>query len=149
MQVTVTGAAELQRLSVRLRAAGDGSLNRRLRHGVTDAVRPLKRQVIAGLPSYMPNRYAGVLGGSLKLRTDAAGDQVKITATAKGRRKQRAVPAINDGILRHPIYGNRKRWAAQRIRRGFFTNPLKSGGPTVQRSIERVMEDVTQNIARG
>lgn len=149
MQITVTGAAELQRLSLRLREAGDGSLNRKLRHGVTDAVRPLKREVVAGLPTYMPNRYASVLAGSLKLRTDAAGEAVRITATAKGRRKQRAVPAINDGILRHPTYGNRKRWSAQRIRRGFFTQPMRRGGPAIKRRIERVMEDVTQKIARG
>lgn len=149
MDVTVTGTAELRALSARLLAAGNGSLNRKLRHGVTDAVRPLKREVVASLPTYMPNRYAGVLGGSLKLRTSAAGERVQITATARGRHKQRALPAIDGGVLRHPVYGNRKRWVAQRIRRGFFTEPTGRSGSAIQRSIERVMHDVAAKITRG
>lgn len=147
MEITVTGAAELRALSVRLLAAGDGSLNRKLRTGVTDAVRPLKREVVAGLPSYVPNRYAGVLGPALKLRTSAAGEAVQITATARGRRKERALPAIDGGTLRHPVYGNRRKWVAQRIRRGFFTEPLKRGGPVIAAGIERVMNDVVRRIA--
>lgn len=149
MQITVTGGAELQALSRRLCAAGDGSLNRKVRHGVTDAIRPLKREVVTGLPTYVPNRYAGELGEALKLRTSTAGDEVKVTASAKGRHKQRAVPAIDRGTLRHPVFGNRKRWSAQRIRSGFFTEPMKRGGPAIKRSIERVMHEVARNIARG
>lgn len=149
MDVRITGGAELARVAARLREAGEVGLRRKLKRAATDSVTPLKRAVVAGLPGYLPNRYAGVMAGALRFRTTNESEGVRVAVTAKGRRKQRAVPAINAGVLRHPVYGNRKRWVAQPVKHGFVTEPIKHGRSKVERRISHAMEEVAEKIAHG
>ena len=56
------------------------------------------------------------------------------------------VARINDGILRHPVYGNREVWVSQDIRPGFFDDPVRHGGPEVRREIEAAVQRVIRKI---
>lgn len=106
-----------------LKANDNAALNKRFRRSMGKAVAPMGKAVRAEIPPTMPKGYEGVLGGSLKLRTSVTGRGVRVTAMAKGKGELRDLPALDAGKLRHPLFGNRKRWYVQRIKPGFFTRP--------------------------
>jgi hypothetical protein len=67
---------------------------------------------------------------------------------AKGKKSRRYVRAINDGTLRHPAYGNRQAWVAQRVKPGFWDVPMANAKEKPTREIQEAMERVAQKIAR-
>lgn len=150
--VEVAGAQQFAELAKRLKGA-DKAYRKELRIGLNRAVKPLREQVKTDLPQYMPDRYALVMRKALKIKTvirmsgKTAG--VRLTATGKGRHKSRDTRNLNRGTLRHPLWGNRDWWYAQKVRRGFWDEPLRAGAPDVRREIVRVITEVNKRIEGG
>src|ERR1041385_4302888 len=58
-----------------------------------------------------------------------------------------AVNQLNDlGRLRHPVFGNKKRWAAQRTTSGFWTKTVRAHQDRMTREMERVVDDVRAKL---
>jgi hypothetical protein len=153
LSIQVRGAFQLSRTARKIREAGRKDLPRQMTKALTRTVKPLTVAVKASLPGYMPDRYAAVLGKDLRLRTkiqtrgDGAG--LRITGHAPTRSDERDVKALESGILRHPLYGNRGWWYAQRITPGFFSEPISEGAPVVRAELNRVIAEFLQKITKG
>jgi hypothetical protein len=58
-----------------------------------------------------------------------------------------AVNEMNDlGRLRHPVFGNRSRWAQQNTSRGFWDKTVRAHQDRMTREVERVVDDVRRQL---
>lgn len=152
MDLRVQGAQQFRDLALRCKAA-DKALMTELRKGVGKAVRPLGEQIRAEVPAAMPSGYAPVLSRSLRhrvsTRTGVANFGVSLTTFAEGKSDRRRVVAMDRGSLRHPLFGNRNRWYATRVRPGFWSRPVEDGKDDAVRGAVKAMDQVAAKIAGG
>jgi hypothetical protein len=146
--VSIRGAEKLAILSRALKDVGDKELRRELYAGLNRSVRPLREDVRASAPFFLPARYALELRHDLKVTTRRRTGGRNPAIFLLGRAKQRDVRSLNRGRLRHPLYGNRKYWYTTRIRPGFWTVPLARGAPQVRRELERTLNEVAEKVVR-
>jgi hypothetical protein len=143
-------AAELEALAFRLRRAGDGELVREVTKAMRDAVDPVQDDIRAGLKPHLPNPYAAALDEDLRLgvnvRTTDRDPGVAVTGQA--RTKARKLRNLDEGIIHHPLFGDREHWYAQGVEPGWFTGPAEKGGPRVRSAIERALADVADKAVR-
>lgn len=153
------GARQFADLAVVLRQVGQDGLRRELFKAIGDAAKPLAREIksTAHLDPYMPNRYAGVLGPGLRVQTFkrtglSPGVTIHATAPTAGR-GGRKIAQLNDGLLSHPLFGDRKFWfrqGAPSVEPGFFTDPCEAAAPRVRDAIiaavERVLEKASRDV---
>lgn len=148
MAEAIRGAEQFAELSKRFKEAGRKDLRIELYRGINRATKPLKEDVKKGLEEYMPNRYAVVLRRKLKLttskRTSAKAPGVIIRARADNRLDQ-----VNDGNLRHPLWGMRKYWFDESIKPGFFSDVLYEDADKVADAIQDAMDEVAKKIEKG
>jgi hypothetical protein len=151
LDVRVDGGQKLATLGKALRGA-DRAYRKQLRGRLRDAVKPLGQDVKQQMPTYLPRRYAQVLQRAfrprIKIRTGGLA-AVRVIAVAKGKGRPREVKAIDGGTLRHPVFGNRRLWVAQRVRAGFWSDPMQAGAPKVRRQVVEIINDVHAQIAKG
>ena len=146
----VTGADEFLRLSKALKAAGALDLRRELHREIAKAARPLIPEVREVARKTLPQRggLALLIGKKTPIRAqvrtglDTAG--VRLVA---GKRRSAAQTANDDGLVRHPVFGNRKVWAPTRTRKGWFHATLNARGPEAAREGARAaMESIAQKV---
>jgi hypothetical protein len=150
------GAEALYLLAGRLKDTGEVGLRRELDKAIRDAARPVLAEIRRGLPDYLPDPYAVVLGEDLQLslseRTTDSNPGVQLRATTRGRGGRRRIRRLDDtGVLWHPLFGNRKRWYGQtsHVRAGFFTDPAQRSAPQVRDAILSAMSDVASRVTGG
>jgi len=147
VRVSVNGDLEkLRRISHHLKETGDKSLRREVIRELNRATKEPKAAVMESLPAYLPDRYAGVLAGTLRLTTSRRASGVRVTAKAKGNPRPRYVGRIDRGILRHPLFGSRDRWFNQKVRPGFFTDPMKRSAPQMKKAIVEALDRIARKI---
>jgi hypothetical protein len=131
-------------------SAGKG-LKRELMAEIKTAVKPMENEVRRDLPQFLPRRYARVLGANLVVRPSqkTTGNSVglKVTGYAPGQAQRRQVNPINAGILRHPVFGNRKVWIAQKVKAGFWSIPMERSrdipAAAIRRAIQKTISKLT------
>ncbi|WP_426568088.1 hypothetical protein [Streptomyces canus] len=170
--VQILGTRQLTDLSRRLRAAGGPQLRQNMARRVRRAAEPLKgdlQQAIRSQPivseGRKPNKRGRVPRGGPSptvrpLRATLAGG-VRISVrqgTFAGARvwmDRSRLPAdlrrmprvIDDGRIRHPVFGNRKRWATQWARpAGWWSRTVRAGYPRMRAEVERVLGDVRRDL---
>ena len=156
------GGADLSRLAARLREAGDGGkgLRRELIKAIEEAAKPLADKIgsLEHLKPYLPDRYAAVLAGDLKVGVlkSLSGDP-KVTIRAQAREHKRKVRRLDEGLLMHPVFaqGLRKTWTWLKepqtagMRPGFFADPCKESAPDVRDQLMRALHETARKIAGG
>jgi hypothetical protein len=146
--ISVRGAEKLAILARALREAGDKELQRELYRGLNRAVKPLRQDVKESIGDFLPQRYARVLARDLKVTARRRTGGRNPALYLLGQAKNRDIASLNRGRLRHPLYGNRRFWYSQRVRRDWWTHPLIRGAPEVRRELERTLDDLAKKIAR-
>jgi hypothetical protein len=53
---------------------------------------------------------------------------------------------LNDGRLRHPVFGNRRRWTNQRTSPLWWDQVVRTHTPRMQSEMARVLDDVRRLI---
>lgn len=163
LSIGVHGAAQFDALAQRLRAAGRGDLERELKRELRKPPGLLEAAVKAEVPPRMPAGYEVPLASSLRFRTSfPSGATVGVKVTMHGRGGgggDRDVRALDRGVLRHPVFGRRRRttrgrifnnpWVVQRVRAGFFTDPARRVLRQVQDGMLEALDRVAAKIARG
>jgi len=121
-----------------------------LNRAMKDAAQPMTDAVLRHLAGYLPDRYAVVLRSSFTVRVSRStkGDAaaLKLVGTAKGVKKKRHVRIINDGTLRHPVYGNPEAWVDQPVKPGFWTEPLNLSRDIPAREIRRAVQATIRKV---
>jgi hypothetical protein len=147
VSASVTGAAHLREVQARLLKAPatlDEATVRRLRPvpaKVADLVR-------AEVPTHLPAAYAPLLAKSIRYRSSVSKHGLSMQVWAAGKRDRRDLPTINQGRLRHPLFGRRTHWYTTRVRRGTVDDALTKAGPIVVDAVKSARDDVAHSITR-
>ncbi|MFD4259956.1 hypothetical protein ACFWR9_20645 [Streptomyces sp. NPDC058534] len=165
--VQILGTGQLLTLSRRMRSAGGPRLRQNFSRRVRRAAEPLHRDLQAAIrtqPLISEGRKAGKRGGpsptTRPLRSTLAGGiRISVRAGANpGARiwidrdrlpaDLRSMPwVINDGRVRHPVFGNRRRWTTQSARPpGWWTKTVQTGTPRMRAEVERILGDVRRDL---
>ncbi|MEU5908925.1 MULTISPECIES: hypothetical protein [Actinomycetes] len=165
--VRVLGTGQLIELSRRMRRAGGPRLRQNMSRRIRRAAEPLHRDLqraIRNQPLVSEGRKAGKRGGPspttrpframlaggvrISVRTGANPgarvwmDTTRLEPGARGVPKQ-----IEDGRLRHPVFGNKRRWANQWARpAGWWSRTVRAGEPRMRAEVERVLGDVRRDL---
>lgn len=145
----VSGAQDFARVSRACKDAGDKSLNREVFRALGSAGKEMTPLVLKAMPSYLPDRYAADVAGSLKVRVrsrrSARNPSVFLVGQAKSNKGQRRLGGLEKGSLRHRTWG-RNPWHEQKIRSGFWSEPLTKGAVAVRKELVHALERIAQMV---
>jgi hypothetical protein len=164
--VQILGTGQLVQLQRRLRAAGHENIRSSMQRRIRRAAEPLKaelQQTMRSLPIRSDPRRPGKRGGpsptTRPLRATLA-SAVRISVRTAGSpgarvwidraslpRDLRNMPTVmNEGRIRHPVFGNRRRWATQWTDRGWWDKTVQRHTPRMQAEVARVVDDVRNRL---
>lgn len=152
--IKIEGTQQLEDLSAKLLAAGNVELRKQMLKNIRVSVAPVKPLIIAEARGTLPhsggaNEWVASskisIGATVSPRTATVAVRASNTSSAIKAKKARAkaagkkyggnamhnLKAIDGGVLRHPVFGNREVWADTKVKPGFFTRPCKLMAPTV------------------
>jgi hypothetical protein len=151
--VEIRGAKQ-QFLSLAKRLNEQGSsgkgLWKELNSEIKTAAKPMSDTVLRHLENYLPDRYAKVLRATLTIRvsraTRGAAAGLKLVGVAKGRSRKRHVKTIDQGTLRHPVWGNVEVWVDQSVKAGFWSNTLDQTRDIPAKAIRRAVANTARKL---
>jgi hypothetical protein len=164
--IRVIGTGQLLELQRRLRRAGHENIRQSMQRRIRRAAEPLRsdlQDTIRGLTISSPGRGAGKRGGrsptTRPLRATIA-DAIRISVRTTGDPgarvwvdKSRLPPdlrrmpdVINTGRIRHPVFGNRRRWAQQNATPLWWDRTVRAHTDRITREVERVVDDVRRHL---
>ncbi len=164
LDLNITGGSTLLELRKQLKQVGDRGLGRQMDAGFRRAVRPCTPAVRAEAAKTMPKEggYARLLAASIRSRLQSRSSRyaarVSVLIFADGKGEKRDLPRINEGRLRHPVYGRYRRvrgrkverpWVTQRVRPGVVDRPFDQVTPGIQDAMIKVMDDVIAELSKG
>ncbi len=138
-------AEEFLQLSKDLKTAAP-ALRRELHTQMRQAARPLIAQTRAAALAQLPKsgglnrRYAGNRQ-TVQVRTGALTAGVRIVMPRAGTR------SIEQGLIRHPVFGRRDRpWVGQQVSGTWWDETLEAGAPTVRRHLDDVVDTMRRRL---
>lgn len=166
--IRIIGTGQLLELQRRLRRAGHENIRSSMQRRARRAAEPLRddlQDVIRNLAISSEGRKAGKRGGpsptTRPFRASIAA-AVRISVRTTGTVGARvwldrsllpadlpvgAVNQLNElGRLRHPVFGNKKRWSQQTTTRGFWDKTVRAHQDRMAREMERVVDDVRRQL---
>jgi hypothetical protein len=166
--VQILGTGQLLELSRRLRAASGAPIQRNMARRIRRAAEPLHRDLqdtVRTLPMRSQGRAAGKRGGpsptTRPFRASIAA-AIRISVRSSSNPGARvfldkgllppdinvgAIARMNEGRLRHPVFGNRSRWANQYTPSMWWDKTVRNHTPRMQAEVARVIDDVRRQIS--
>jgi hypothetical protein len=148
----IEGGQDVRAIAKVLKHIGDKELSREYSRGMTNAGKKMSAEVKKALPGFVPDRYASELAPTLRVRVvrrTGRNPRVDLVFQAKTRRgKPRSLGRLEAGELRHPGWGDRGRWYAQKVKPELAGKPIREASPQGVREIQKVMTDVERKIVR-
>jgi len=165
--VQIIGTGQLLELSRKLKAAGGSRLKANFTRRIRHAAEPLKsdlQRTITSLPITSQGRKPGKHGGpsptTRPLRATIAG-AISIAVRTGGNPGARVwvdrgklphdlrnmASVINTGKIRHPVFGNRSRWAQQNATPLWWDKTVRAHAGRMQRDVARVLDDVKNDLS--
>lgn len=123
-------------------------LKKELRKGLVQAAKPAGLAVRQAYGREMPHRG----GFAAKVGRSSIGIKSRTTGTISVSlllRNAHDLSAIERGILRHPVFGNRDKWVKQTVPRGVGRRAFDSQRPEIQDAILAAIDRIISQIARG
>lgn len=144
------GSSDFYKLSKALKAAGRTQMRKELHKGLQQGAKPLIPLARAEARRVLPHKggLAEVVARApmrVQVRTGArtAGVRVVVGRDRSGARR------ANQGVIRHPVFGNRQVWVNQVVPPDWFDRPMEHGAPIVRPELQKAVERVLDQIARG
>ncbi len=152
VDVTVKGGLEFQALGRRLREQGEAGkgLRRELYKAIDRATKPLRDEVKKAEAEKLPRSggLAGLVSNS-PIRTSKRniGNAAGIRLVQSGR-KVKSLKGIDQGTVRHPVFGDRKNWVSQDVTPGTWTDTLNSSETkaAVREAVLEAMHETERKI---
>lgn len=119
---------------------GQRELRNELRRSLAATTKASRVRIRDGERAYLPRR-GGAQKRFVRIPTQTmgtSGHEVSVKLTQK--RKRSDMQALNRGILRHPVYGNRKVWKVTNIRRGMWDDQIGIVGPAITLRVVKDLE---------
>jgi len=148
MDVKITGADQLADLGKALKAV-DKSIKNEFLKEIRASGKPAGEAIRNAYGDEMPQR--GGLGATLRrsrigIRNRLSGKNAGIRLDL---RHKHDLTALEDGVLRKPVFGNRKVWAQQSVPAGVGDKAFQKQAPAVTRRMLAAMDAVTKKIMRS
>ncbi|MEU8713619.1 hypothetical protein [Streptomyces sp. NPDC048663] len=162
--VRILNTGTLLELSRRLRSVDSGRVRGSMLRRIRRAAEPLRTDLqskIRGLditsegrtkpggrsPTTRPLRstIAGAIRISVRTSTNP-GAKVWIDKSRLPADLKRMPDVINDGRIRHPVFGNRRRWATQWATPLWWDDTVRQHTPRMEREVARVLDDVRRYL---
>lgn len=144
----ITMRDEVTRAVEKMRKARLGGARSEIRRTLTKATKPLRTQIRDAARDRLPkagglNKWAAVMPGLL---TDFRPDtqSVKIRDSKRGH----DLKSIDEGRVRHPLYGDKNHWYQQAVAPGFFTDTVAARSPEVAAVVRTELEKYLAQIGR-
>ncbi|MEU1478883.1 hypothetical protein [Streptomyces sp. NPDC005760] len=166
--IRVTGTGQLLDLSMRLRRAGHENIRQSYLRRIRRAAEPLRsdlQDAVRRQPLQSTGRGAGKRGGpspTTRPFRESIAQAIRISVRTTGNPGARvwldksllppdipvgAVNQMNDlGRLRHPVFGNKKRWSNQSAQRDFWNKTIHAHQSRITAEVARVADDVRRRI---
>lgn len=163
--VRILGTGQLIELSRRLRAAGGPRLRQNTARRIRRAAEPLHKDLqqairtvqlpgpgrtMRGGPSPTTRPLRATLARAVRISVRQGASPGARVWLDKGRLLPdlRTLPElINEGKVRHPVFGNKRRWATQWAQpTGWWSKTVRAGTPRMQAEVERVLGDVRRDL---
>lgn len=150
----VTGQAELRHVQGQITVALP-KLIKKATPGVRREMDKLEPDVQAEAGVTLPAQggYGLVMERSVRAKTTVKATAKRIVATgdvsARGKREDRDVAAVNRGRLRHPLFRNRLHWYTTTVLPGFVDRPIDRAGERIADVVRDARDDVADEIVRG
>lgn len=149
--IRVEGLQQAVDLANRMKEVGDKEIIPTLRRELNAGTKDTRRQIRDRIRSELPHaggldRWAGTMPSmSTHIERDRA--SVKLRLSKRGH----DLAAMNrTGLVRHPLFGNRKRWYETRIPSHWFETAVQSTDTDAlrRRVFEAVEHAVTESVMR-
>ncbi|MFB7597261.1 hypothetical protein [Streptomyces sp. NPDC056160] len=163
--VQILGTGQLIELSRRLRTAGGPRLRQNTARRIRRAAEPLQRDLqrairtvqlpgpgrtVRGGPSPTARPLRATLAGAVRISVRQGASPGARVWVDRGRLPEdlRNMPwVIENGRVRHPVFGNRRRWATQWARpTGWWSRTVQAGTPRMRAEVERILGDVRRDL---
>lgn len=147
VSVNIDGGDQIEALARRFRVAADVGLERELNNQLNRAVQFLPRDARASAISRLPHRHG--LGAWLMERTEitqstqSTADSVNVRTTATSAH---AIDRIDQGTVRHPLFGDRRYWYTQDVNPGWWSTPVDAVKPEAEANAQIAVETVAKQI---
>lgn len=166
LEVSIDGSATLRLLATQMRERGEASLAREMSRALASASVPVQASIRQEADDAMPSRggYRSLLSRSLKFRTarklGAKSASFRLMTFADGTKQRRDIRALENGVLRHPVFGRSRRlkrgrragtiianpWAVTSIRPGFHRRGTEMAGDQAERAMMDVLEEYAARL---
>lgn len=165
--IRLLGTGQLLELQRRLRSAGHENLRASMQRRIRRAAEPLRddlQSTIRGLDIRSQGRGGGKRGGpsptTRPLRAGIAA-AVRISVRTGGNPGARVwldkarlppdipmglVNRLNEGRVRHPVFGNKRHWAQQNTTPLWWDKTVRAHEGRITREVERVVDDVRRRL---
>lgn len=150
MDITLRGTEDVDALVRRIRTHADAkALRKELYAGLNRVTKPVREDMRASIGPSLPSRggLAALVMAKASLTTSAtAGRNAGVRIRA--RHKEYDLKRLNEGRLRHPVFGSRSVWVEQTagINPGFLDESFEKQKPEIARGIQRVMDDIARKV---
>lgn len=144
----VTGQARLREVQARLYSTPE-ALTKEDTAALRRAAVKVPPIIRAEVPSHVPRGYEPVLAKALEFETSVRQKiGMLITISASGKVERRDLPAINRGTLRHPLFGNRSHWYAQRrgVKAGLVEDGIRKAQPMIIKEVQKARDKTADHI---
>lgn len=151
IDLRVTGSDSLARLARDLKRAGDVDLRRELLRAGRRMSAPIKAEVAASARTTLPRRgglSTAVAAAKVTAATRLSGRDVGVTFSTQWAGHD--LEGIDRGLVRHPVYGNRRRWVAQPVRPGYWTRAFEGPGAAIAHELFlAAVDEIADRLAAG
>ena len=145
----VRGAEDFLKLSKALKHAGRTELRKELTSSLKRTAKPLIGKTREEARRRLPQK------GGLAKRVAKAPQRIQVRTGAKTAgvrvvvgKSNSGARGANKGVIRHPVFGNRKVWVNQSVPPGWFDDPLRESAPEVRRGLEKAIESIADKVVR-
>lgn len=138
---------ELSKLASELQAIGDGALLKEAERTIRRVGEGAVAQVQLNAMRVLPKRGgANTWVANAPVRRIPLLDEKRAGLLIRQTKRGHDLIAINRGLLRHPLFGNREHWYTTNIPRDYFDAPIRAKAPEIERRLTSAIERL---IAKG
>ncbi|MCF6376898.1 hypothetical protein L2K70_04720 [Nocardioides KLBMP 9356] len=148
--VELRGADDVDALVRRIRTHADAkAIRKELYAGLNRATKGVREDMKANIGPSLPSRggLAALVMAKVSLTSGAvAGRNAGVRIRARHRSYD--LKRLNEGRLRHPVFGNRSVWVEQTagVNPGFLDEAFDKNKPEVIRGVQRVLAEIARKV---
>lgn len=153
LEVKIVGAATLAQVAAQIASEGRKDLSRQMSAALNQVTVPVRDRIKQEAASTLPKRgwYALTFTKSLRFRNNrrAGGNRATLSMItyADGKGERRDIQAVEDGRVRHPLFGMRKfTWYETSVPPGFHRRATAHMSDDVVDALAVVVRDFSARL---